>query len=243
MEVRPAQGFEQLGIAEVWLRAVDEPAWAEVTAAARALGASQIEVWTTDETPAVAGFLTTRGFEVVRRYAISELDVEAAPEPGPPAHALTTLAERPDLAPQLYELARVAYLDQPGRSESQLSEYEVWRGWSLEPHPPDACFVALGDDGGVLGYGYLTVDGEAGAHGFTAVARAARGRGIAGAIKRAQIAWAKQHGLATLRTANELRLPQMLALNEQHGYRLLHTELVLRGPLIPPAGGEPTGVI
>jgi hypothetical protein len=42
--------------------------------------------------------------------------------------------------------------------------------------------------------------------------------------------WAKANGLATLRTANEVRLPQMLALNERHGYRRVYTELVLRGP-------------
>ena len=63
--------------------------------------------------------------------------------------------------------------------------------------------------------------------------RDARGRGIAGAIKRAQIAWAKRHGIHTLRTANELRLPHMLALNERHGYRTLYVEVVLRGPLAP----------
>jgi GNAT superfamily N-acetyltransferase len=79
---------------------------------------------------------------------------------------------------------------------------------------------------------HLEVDGGAGRHGFTGVRRTARGRGIAGAVKRAQIAWAKQHGLRTLRTANELRLPQMLALNERHGYRPLYTELVLRGPAV-----------
>ena len=69
-----------------------------------------------------------------------------------------------------------------------------------------------------------------GDHGFTAIARASRGQGLAGAIKRAQIAWAKANGLATLRTANEVRLLQMLALNKRHGYRPRYTELVLRGP-------------
>ena len=82
----------------------------------------------------------------------------------------------------------------------------------------------------VLGYGYLEIDGDTGKHGFMAIARPARGRGIAGAIKRAQIAWAKSHGLRSLRTANEVRLEHMLALNRRHGYQQLYTELVLRGP-------------
>jgi GNAT superfamily N-acetyltransferase len=230
VEVRPAQGFEHLPLAEVWLREPAERLWREASAAARRLGKTQLEVWTTDETPEVAGFLERHGYEIVRRYAVSELDVGTAPEPGPPAFPLTTLAARPDLAPALYEIALVAYPDQPGRADSRLSPYDVWRGWSLDPNPADACFIALEDDR-VVGYGYLTVDGAAATHGFTALARQARGRGIAGAIKRAQIAWAKRHGIRTLRTANELRLEQMLSLNRRHGYRVLHTELVLRGPV------------
>ena len=63
-----------------------------------------------------------------------------------------------------------------------------------------------------------------------AIARAPRGRGIASAIKRAQIAWARERGLRTLRAANETRLAGMLALNRRLGYRLLYTEIVLRGP-------------
>jgi GNAT superfamily N-acetyltransferase len=63
------------------------------------------------------------------------------------------------------------------------------------------------------------------------VARDARGRGVAGAIKRAQIAWAKANGIATLQTANEVRLTGMLDLNRRLGYRLLYEEIVLRGPI------------
>jgi GNAT superfamily N-acetyltransferase len=63
-----------------------------------------------------------------------------------------------------------------------------------------------------------------------AVARAHRGRGVAGAIKRAQIAWAKGHGIPALRTATETRLTQMRALNDRLGYRPLYEEIVLRGP-------------
>ena len=82
----------------------------------------------------------------------------------------------------------------------------------------------------MLGYGYLELDDGQWRNGFMAVARAARGRGIAGAIKRAQIAWSKAHGVQSLRTANEVRLEQMLRLNERLGYRRLYDEIVLRGP-------------
>ncbi|MGH3003831.1 MAG: GNAT family N-acetyltransferase [Gaiellaceae bacterium] len=230
MDVRPIPGLEHLPFAEVWFHAIDEESWREASAAARAIGKPGIEAWTTGATPEVAAFLERRGFEQVRHYAISELDVAAAPDPDPPSIPLTTFALRPDLAGQLYEIAREAYPDQPGREETRLPALEGWRSWGLDPHPPDACFVAV-EAGRALGYGYLELDGEAGRHGFTGVRREARGRGIAGAIKRAQIAWAKREGLRMLRTANELRLPQMLALNQRLGYRPLSTEIVLRGPV------------
>ena len=223
-------GLEHLPWAEVWFHQLDERAFAEASAAARALGKTGLEVWTTDATPEVVEFLVPRGYEEVRRYVISELDVAAAPDPAPPAFELVTLAERPDLAPQLFEIARQSYGDQPGRSEQRLTSFDVWRSWGLDPHPPEAYFVAL-EDSRPLGYGFVDVDGDAGKIGFLAVARAARGRGVASSIKRGQIAWAKAHGLRTLRTANETRLVGMLALNRRLGFRPLYTELVLRGPL------------
>ena len=100
-------------------------------------------------------------------------------------------------------------------------------------------FVAL-EDGHAIGYGFLSLEEGTWWHGFTAVARAARGKGVASAIKRAQIRWAKANALPALR-ANEERLIGMLAMNERLGYRPLYTELVLRGPVaqVPPAGFEP----
>jgi GNAT superfamily N-acetyltransferase len=218
-----------LPFAEVWLREPSHDAWRAASAAARAIGKDGLEVWTTDETPDVVSFLEVRGYEVVRRYVISELDVAAAPEPGPPGVPLTTFAARPDLARELYEVAGEAYSDQPGRAENRMPSFEVWRTWGLDPHPADAYFIALDGDR-VLGYGYLEIRDDAWWNGFMALRREARGRSLASAIRRAQIGWAKANGIRTLRTANELRLAQMLALNKRQGYRPLYTEIVLRGP-------------
>lgn len=240
MEVRPIPGLEHLPYAEVWLRAPDETALRDASAAARAIGKDGLEVWTTDETPAVAPWLEKRGYEVVRRYRVAELDVASAPAPGAPGLPLVALSDHPELAPALYEIARFAYADQPGREDTVVSPYEIWRGWGLDAYPADAVLIALGGDAPV-GYGLLGVEGDRGEHAFTAVAREARGRGVARAIKLGQIAWAKANRLRTLQTANELRLTGMLALNERLGYRTLYTELVLRGPAagVPPTGFEP----
>jgi GNAT superfamily N-acetyltransferase len=229
MNVKPMPGLEHLPLAEVWFHEIDEERWREASAAARAIGKTGLEAWTTDKTPEVASFLKERGYDEVRHYLISELDVTAAPDPEPPAFPLVTFAERPDLAPALFEVALESYADQPGRSEQRIESFESWRSWGLDPHPPDAYFIALEDER-VLGYGFLEIDNDVWTNGFMAVARAERGRGVAGAIKRAQLAWAKEHGVRVLRTANETRLEGMLAFNRRLGYRPLYTEIVLRGP-------------
>lgn len=228
MDVKLIPGLEHEPYAEVWLRTPDEDAWRAASAKARELGKSGLEVWTTTETPDVAAFLEARGYDEVRRYVISELAVAPAPDEQP-AIPLTTRADRPDLVPAMYALALEAYPDQPGRSRSRLSDYDEWRGWSIDPHPAEACFLALHGEH-LAGYGFLEEGEEHWTHGFTAVRRQHRGRGIAGAIKRAQISWARVNGVERLRTATETRLASMRSLNERLGYRSLYEEIVLRGP-------------
>ena len=230
MEVKPIPGLEHLPFAEVWFREIDDAGWREASSAASALGKSGLEVWTTDASPAVIEFLEDRDYVEVRRYVISELDVAAARAPDPPAFPLVTFAARPDLAVELYAIAREAYPDQPGRSESRIGSFEDWRSWGLDPHPADAYFIAVEAER-VLGYGFLAEEVGTWTHGFMAIARADRCRGVAGAIKRAQIAWAKQRGIGAVRTATEVRLAQMSALNERLGYVRRYEEVVLRGPV------------
>jgi GNAT superfamily N-acetyltransferase len=233
VDVRLLPGLEHLPFAEVWLDRPDEELLSQASAAARALGKDGLEVWTTDRTSEVAGFLEARGFVKVRGYVISELDVAAAAQPEPPKLPLVTLANRPDLEPDLYAVACESYPDQPGRAETVLPGIDSWRSWGLDADHPDACFIAL-ENGTVLGYGYLDVEGDTATHGSTAVARTARGRGVAGSIKRAQIGWAKRNGIRSLRTATELRLAQMRGINERLGYVPLYEEIVLRGPATSP---------
>ncbi|MGN6799684.1 MAG: GNAT family N-acetyltransferase [Gaiellaceae bacterium] len=227
MDVHPIPGLEHLPYAEVWFHAVDEDAWHAASAAARAIDKTGLEVWTTTRTPGVASWLEGKGYDEVRRYVISELDVAAAPDLGDPTFEIVTFADRPDLEEELHALARLAYADQPGRSDSRIDN---WPEWGLHAHRAEGYFIAL-ENGRLLGYGYLALEGGTWSNGFMAVARDERGRGVAGALKRAQIRWAKAEGISRLRTANEVRLDSMLALNRRFGYELLYEEIVLRGPL------------
>jgi mycothiol synthase len=230
MVVRAIPGQEHLPWAEVWFRTPHEEAWREASHTARALGKSGLEVWTTEDHPDVVAFFEERGYEEVRRYLRFALDVDSAPDPGEPEWPLTTLAERPELLPQVYDLARETYGDQPGRDDAEIGAIDGWRTWGYDPHPKEAFFVALAGEE-VVGFGFLAVDGDEAYHQMTGVARAWRRRGIAEAIKHAHIRWAKANGLRVLRTANEVRIPAIRRLNERYGYRPEPAEIVMRGLL------------
>ena len=231
MDVKPIPGLEHLPYAEVWFHEIDDDSFRAASAAARTIGKTGLEAWTTDRTPDVASFLAERGYREVRRYVISELalseiDAANAAPAGSPAYEIVSLAERPDLVAALYGIACESYVDQPGREDQRMPPLEEWRLWGLDPHPADAYLIAL-ENGEPIGYGYLELDSGKATHGFMAVSRGARGSGVAGAIKRAQIAWAQTHGVTVLRTATETRLTQMRTLNARHGYRPLYDEIVL----------------
>ena len=97
---------------------------------------------------------------------------------------------------------------------------------------PEATFVALAD-GAVVAYAKLSLSlarPTVAMHDITGVRRAWRGRGIAGALKRAEIAWAKENGNQRLETMNEERNEPIRRLNERHGYVLAPGEITVRGP-------------
>ena len=66
---------------------------------------------------------------------------------------------------------------------------------------------------------------------MTGVKRAWRGKGIAGAVKRAQIGWAMRSGFQQLETSNEIRNEPIRRLNAHLGYRLAPGRILLEGPL------------
>ena len=71
-----------------------------------------------------------------------------------------------------------------------------------------------------------------GAHHATGVARAHRGRGLATALKRAQIDRARAAGLNELVTWNEDGNAPIRAVNARLGYRITRAVVTYRGPLL-----------
>jgi GNAT superfamily N-acetyltransferase len=179
-----------------------------------------------------------RGFEEIGRNSLLALDLTTttAPEVAAPAGiAIVTWADRPELARAIYEVASEAYPDVPGDDEGEMAPFERWLSADMQGSGdrPEATFVALaGDD--VVGYAKFSISNArpgVAMHDMTGVKRAWRGRGIAGALKRAEIAWAKANGFTRLETMNEERNEPIRRLNERHGYRLEPGDIAVRGPV------------
>jgi GNAT superfamily N-acetyltransferase len=178
-----------------------------------------------------------RGYEEVGRDTRLALDLTALPaSPSPPTGIeIVTWSERPELTRGLYKVASEAYPDVPGREEQDIAPFEEWLALDMSgPNDrPEAVFVALAD-GEVIGYSKLHLSDarpSVAANDMTGVLRAWRGRGIAGALKRAQLAWAKANGYERIETANETRNAPIQRLNERLGYLPFAERVILRGPL------------
>ena len=143
-------------------------------------------------------------------------------------------AARPGRAPSTRSPPRRTRTSPEARA-APIDPFDVWLSKDMQGHSdmPEATFVAI-LDGQVVGYAKLVrSSSRAGValHDMTGVKRAFRGRGIAGALKRAEIAWAKQQGYEKLETSNEARNEPIRRLNERYGYVVTPGEVVLREAL------------
>ena len=179
-----------------------------------------------------------RGFVEVGRNSMLVLDLTAieAPSVEPPDGVeIVSWAERPELAPGMYEVAREAYPDVPGEEDAETAPFEEWLSMDMQGagDRPEATFVALAG-GEVVAYAKLSLSRArptVAMHDMTGVRRAWRGRGIANALKAAEIAWAKENGYERLETQNEERNEPIRRLNERYGYVVTPGSVTVRGPL------------
>ena len=162
--------------------------------------------------------------------------IEAPVVSAPAGIEIVTWAERPELAEGMYEVAREAYPDVPGEEDAELASFEEWLSMDMQGagDRPEATFVALeGDE--VVAYAKLSLSlarPTVAMHDMTGVRRAWRGRGIANALKAAEIAWAKDAGYERLETQNEERNEPIRRLNERYGYVVTPGSVTVRGPLV-----------
>ncbi len=179
-----------------------------------------------------------RGFTEVGRNSTLRLDLSSMqpPEIDPPAGiTISSLAIAPEAIHGMYEVACEAYPDIPGDEYSVMAPFEKWRANDIDgaSDRAEAIFVALSGDE-VVGYAKLSLSEalpDIAFHDITGVKRAWRGRGIAGALKRAEIAWAIDGSYKALKTFNEERNAPIRALNERHGYVVEPGSIRVRGAL------------
>ena len=219
-------------------RGVGSALLAAVGGWARERGFSELMSPVNEEDSASLAWAERRGFREVGRNSLLVLDLEGVEAPAvDPPHGVevVTWAERPDLSRGLYEVAREAYPDVPGDELEEMAPFEEWLRVDMQGSGdrPEATFIALADDE-VVGYAKFSL-GDArptvAFHDMTGVKRSWRGRGIAAALKRAEIAWAKENGYTRLETLNEERNEPIRRLNERHGYRLEPGKITVRGPI------------
>ena len=166
-----------------------------------------------------------------------EVDLRAieAPTVTPPEGVeIVTWAERPGVEEAMYEVARETYPDVPGEEDAEVAPFEEWLSMDMQGvgDRPEATFLALAD-GEVVAYAKLALSlarPTVAMHDMTGVRRAWRGRGIAGALKAAEIAWAKEQGYERLETQNEERNEPIRRLNERYGYVVEPGSVTVRGP-------------
>ena len=170
-------------------------------------------------------FVAGRGFREVNRDVEILLDV--APGDGEWAPGIV------ELTPEHLEGAyRVAAEAIPETALPQVAKAEPFDEWVTDEARLGAMAAVALDDGEVVGYARLChvpgVDGRL-ENGLTAVLRSHRRRGIATALKRAQIAWAAEHGYREIVSEMVEGNTAMRAVNERLGYRELPAKLVVEG--------------
>jgi GNAT superfamily N-acetyltransferase len=162
-------------------------------------------------------FAARHGFVEVDRQ-VEQVRAVGDEPPGEPPSGIrfVSVADRPELLRESYELAQEGYADLAVRNAVEVSLDEWLRD---EATLPGGSFVALAGDE-IVGYSGLLRHGEDGVaeDGLTVVRRAWRRRGLATALKRAELAWAAANGVREVVTWTQRGNEAMRATNERLGY-------------------------
>jgi GNAT superfamily N-acetyltransferase len=171
------------------------------------------------------------GFEETDRQVeqVRTLGEEPPAEP-PPGVTFVTIAERPELLGEAYPLGLQGWADMATTEPVSIS-LDDWL--ADEATFPEGSFVALAD-GEIVGYSGLCRLGDdttAAEDGLTVVRADWRRRGLATALKRAELAWAAANGIREVITWTQRGNDAMRAANERLGYVYRQVSVNMRGPI------------
>jgi mycothiol synthase len=184
-----------------------------------------------DDPPSL-GYYATRGFEERGRTQDVVLDLAAVRREQAATAEIEIVPLGDEHEQGVWEVACEADADVPSAEPIVTGSIDDWRKRHRGPLAiPELSLVAL-EQGRVIGYAILGRHDDATAdHWMTGVARSARGRGVARALKQAQISGAAAAGWRFLRTQNDLGNAPMRRVNEQLGYVKQLEWVQLVGPL------------
>jgi mycothiol synthase len=178
-----------------------------------------------------SAFAARFGFEEADRQVEQVKTLGDEPPPQFPAGVdVVTIAERPALLREAYELGVQGYADMATPWPASITLDEWLRE---EATHPEGSFVALAG-GEIVGYSGLMRDTDVPSRaedGLTVVRRDWRRRGLGFALKRAELAWAAANGIREVYTWTQRGNEGMRRVNEQLGYAYRHVELTMRAPL------------
>ena len=200
----------------------------------RGFGGTSLYAGTRSTAADMLAFLGHHGFEEVGRMQDVELELADADATFSVPEGIELVPLTEDLDAGAHAVALEADADIPTATPIVTGDLERWRTRNLDALAERGfSFVALAD-GEVVGFAILgrAVPGVL-EHYMTGIRRDFRGRGIAQALKRAQIAAAKAAGYERLRTQNDLANAPMRAVNERLGYRSRLEWVHFQGPLVP----------
>jgi len=218
--VRVLPGARRRGIGTALLAAASDEA--------RALGLGSLYGRVKAEDVESLGYVRRRGFSEIAREVEQTRELGDEPPPPPLAGIELRLWEPADLA-AIYAVAVEATPDLALDADVRAAPYERW----LRESSSSTFHVAL-EDGRVVGFATLAPHGASGdalEHELTGVLRSHRRRGIAEALKHAQIAWAAGAGYGRLVTWTQTGNEAMRSLNLKLGYLERLDAIAVRGPL------------
>jgi L-amino acid N-acyltransferase YncA len=196
---------------------------------ARSLGAETAESYVWEDCAPGLAFARHHGFTEFERGVEFALDLgEDEPPPPPPGIEIREIA--PEHYPGAYEIWIEGVADIPTSEPADMMPYDKWLKDGLEK---ELVLVALDGDT-VVGFAALeNRDREAGlaSNDLTTVRRSHRRRGIAEALKRTQLARARELGYRTVVTGQDEGNLGMRRLNEKLGYRSLPATIMIRRSL------------
>jgi len=184
-----------------------------------------------DDAPSVA-FARSYGLDEVdfQLEQVRRVGRDEPPPEAPDGVRVVALGDRRDeLLRAVWPVAADGYADMPLPEPVHVSLEEWLRDEATVPEGSFAAFT--GDE--PLGYAGLLErpGGDVAEHGLTVVRRDRRRRGVAVALKSAQIRWASQNGVVELVTWTQRGNEAMQALNRRLGYVDRERVLTFQGPL------------